>query len=59
VLPAVGLAFAGLSSGTLALLSGFSRAMAAVIIAALALGVIYLARRASASLPPGTRMRGS
>src|SRR5262245_37244450 len=45
VLPVVALAFAGLSSGTLALLSGFSRAMAVVVTAGLALGVLGLARR--------------
>ena len=43
VLPVVGLAFAGLSSGTLVLLSGLSRVMAVVVAAALALGVAYLA----------------
>src|SRR5262245_16175130 len=45
VLPVVALAFAGLSSGTLALLSGFSRAMAVMVTAGLALGVLCLARR--------------
>jgi hypothetical protein len=39
VLPVVGLAFAGLSSGTLALLSGFSRVAAIALLATLALAV--------------------
>jgi hypothetical protein len=43
VLPVIGLAFAGLSSGTLALLSGLSRAMTLVVAAALVAGVAYLA----------------
>jgi hypothetical protein len=47
VLPVVGLAFAGLSSGTLALLSGISRVMAVVITTALVMGVAYLGWRAS------------
>ncbi len=42
VLPVVGLAFAGLSSGTLAILSGVSRVMTIVVAAALALGVVHL-----------------
>jgi hypothetical protein len=43
VLPVVGLAFAGLSSGTLALMSGLSRAMALAVAAVLVLGVLRLA----------------
>jgi hypothetical protein len=43
VIPVVGLAFVGLSSGTLALLADLSRIATAFIFAALALGVIYLA----------------
>jgi hypothetical protein len=43
VIPVVGLAFVGLSSGTLALLADLSRIATAFIFAAVALGVIYLA----------------
>jgi hypothetical protein len=43
VLPVVGLAFTGLASGTLALLANLSRVATAFILAAVALGVIYLA----------------
>jgi len=46
VLPVVGLAFAGLSSGTLALLSGLSRAMAVAVMIGLAVGVAVLGARA-------------
>jgi hypothetical protein len=42
VLPVVGLAFAGLSSGTVVLLSTLSRASALVLLAALVAGVTYL-----------------
>jgi hypothetical protein len=42
VLPVVGLVFAGLSSGTLALLSGLSRIATAVLFVVLAAGVAYL-----------------
>jgi hypothetical protein len=43
VLPVVGLAFSGLSSGTLTLLSTLSRVMAVAVMAALAVSVVYLA----------------
>lgn len=43
VLPVVGLAFTGLASGTLALLADLSRIATALVFAAVALGVIYLA----------------
>jgi hypothetical protein len=43
VLPVAGLAFTGLASGTLALLADLSRIATALIFAAVALGVIYLA----------------
>ena len=43
VMPVLGLAFAGLSSGTLALLSTGSRVAIAIVLAALASGVVYLA----------------
>jgi len=46
VLPVIGLAFAGLSSGTLALLSGLSRGMAVMVILGLAVGVAVLGARA-------------
>jgi hypothetical protein len=42
VLPVVGLVFAGLSSGTLALLSGASRILSGVVLVALALVVAWL-----------------
>src|SRR5262245_26257690 len=58
VLPVVALAFAGLSSSTIAVLSGFSQAIAVAIIAGLAFGVIYLARRVPTSLlPPAAETR--
>src|SRR5438876_11964997 len=46
VLPVVGLVFAGLSSTTLALLSGASRVLTLVVFAALLLSVAYLAWQA-------------
>lgn len=46
VLPVVGLAFAGLSSGTLKFLSETSRVATLVVLGALTLGVAYLAWRA-------------
>ncbi|PYN79452.1 MAG: hypothetical protein DMD96_18260 [Candidatus Rokuibacteriota bacterium] len=46
VLPVVGLAFAGLSSGTLALLSGASRVLSAVVFVALVLVVGWLGSQA-------------
>jgi len=42
VIPVVGLAFAGLSSGTLAVLAELSRAATAFVLIAVALGVAYL-----------------
>jgi hypothetical protein len=42
VLPVVGLVFAGLSSGTLALLSQFSRVSAVVVVAALLIAIAWL-----------------
>jgi hypothetical protein len=51
VLPVVGLAFAGLSSGTLALLSGLSRVMTVVVAIALCLGIAHLALMTSRSGP--------
>ena len=51
VLPVVGLAFAGLSSGTLALLSGLSRVIGAVVLIGLGAGVVYLAWLVGASSP--------
>jgi hypothetical protein len=52
VLPVVGLAFAGLSSGTLAVLSGLSRVMAVAVMVGLAIGVIRLGARAGRLEPP-------
>jgi hypothetical protein len=43
VIPVVGLAFAGLSSGTLALLASLSRIMTALVFVSLAVGIVYLA----------------
>jgi hypothetical protein len=51
VLPVVGLAFAGLSSGTLAFLSGLSRVMAVVVVVGLSLAVAVLGLRAGRSRP--------
>jgi hypothetical protein len=48
VLPVVALAFAGLSSGTLAALAGLSRWGSAALIAALAVGVLWLGARVGA-----------
>ena len=45
VLPVVGLVFAGLSSGTLALLSGLSRLASAVVLIGLLAGIAYLGWR--------------
>ena len=42
VIPVVGLAFVGLSSGTLAMLAGLSRVATTFVLIAVALGVIYL-----------------
>jgi hypothetical protein len=49
VLPVVGLVFAGLSSGTLALLSGLSRVMSLVVLVALTIAVAWLGWQAGAS----------
>lgn len=45
VMPVVGLAFVGLSSGSIALLSSLSTVATAMVIVGMALGVIYLAWR--------------
>jgi len=50
VLPVVGLDFAGLSSGTLALLSGASRVLSAVVLVALTLVVAWLGWQAGPAL---------
>jgi len=44
VLPVIGLAFAGLSSGALVLLAELSRVATAVVFIAVLLGVLYLGR---------------
>jgi hypothetical protein len=49
VLPVVGLVFAGLSSGTLALLSGVSRILSLVVLVALTIAVTWLGWQAGAS----------
>src|ERR1700693_4133097 len=53
VLPIVGLAFSGLSSGTLTLFSTLSRVSIAVVLAAMGLAVLWLGWRAGAP-PPGS-----
>jgi hypothetical protein len=53
VLPVVGLAFAGLSSGTLALLSGLSRLAGAIVLIGLSAGIAYLGWRVGPA--PSTR----
>jgi hypothetical protein len=50
VLPVVGLVFAGLSSGTLALLSGLSRLMSLVVLVALTIAVAWLGWQTGAAL---------
>ena len=62
VLPVVGLVFAGLSSGTLALLSGLSRVLSLVVLIALTVAVAWLGWQAGAALdggPAGSRRSGS
>ena len=49
VLPVVGLMFAGLSSGTLALLSGASRILSAVVLVALTIVVVWLGWQAGST----------
>jgi len=53
VLPVVGLAFVGLSSGTLALLAQLSQVATAFVFIAVALGVIYLGWRIGKSVSAG------
>src|SRR5438094_10329981 len=50
VLPVVGLVFAGLSSGTLALLSGISRVSSVVAMVALTVVVAWLGRHAGSTV---------
>lgn len=57
VLPVVGLAFVGLSSATLALLSTLSSVMAVGLPAAMALGVVYLSWLTGRRDAPGPRQR--
>ena len=56
VLPVVGLAFAGLASGTLALLSGASRVLSAGVLIALVFVVAWLGWQAGSA--PAARTRG-
>lgn len=51
VLPVVGLAFAGLSSGTLGLLAGLSRVTTPLLLSVLAAGVAYLGWAAGGARP--------
>ena len=55
VIPVVGLAFAGLSSGTLALLASLSRIVTALVFLSLAAGVVYLAWRTGEERRPPPR----
>ena len=55
VLPVVGLVFAGLSSGTLALLSGVSRVLSLVVLVALTIAVAWLGWQAGASAGDSAR----
>ena len=55
VIPVIGLAFAGLSSGTLAFLSGMSRVMTVVVLLGLAAAVGVLAWRAGEAREPAPR----
>jgi hypothetical protein len=50
VIPVVGLAFVGLSSGTLTVLAGLSRVATAFVLIAVALGVVCLGWRVGKSL---------
>jgi hypothetical protein len=50
----VGLAFTGLSSGTLTLFSTLSRISIAVVLAAMSIAVLWLGWRAGASTGDGT-----
>jgi hypothetical protein len=53
VLPVIGLAFVGLSSGTLALLAELSRLATTLVFIAVALGVVYLGWRADGRVGKG------
>lgn len=55
VLPVVGLAFAGLTSGMLTLLSSLSRVTSAVVLVGLLAGVVYLSWRVGQALPSSRR----
>ena len=56
VIPVVGLAFVGLSSGTLAWLSQLSTVATTVVIAGMTAGVIYLGWRAGEAAGPARRL---
>jgi hypothetical protein len=65
VIPVVGLAFVGLSSGTLVLLAEVSRVATGLVFVAVALGVIYFAwvagglvTQGGREIPPGSAGRG-
>jgi hypothetical protein len=53
VIPVAGLAFVGLSSGTLALLAQLSRVGTVFVLVAFALGVIYLGWRIGRNVSAG------
>jgi hypothetical protein len=60
VIPVVGLAFAGLSSGTLAFLASLSRVTTAVVLVGLVAAVVYLGWRTGAGpVPPARPVGGS
>jgi len=59
VLPVIGLAFVGLSSGTLKLLAELSKFSTAVVLAAMTFGVAYFGWTASAHSEPSSRPVGN
>jgi hypothetical protein len=59
VLPIIGLAFVGLSSGTLKLLAELSKFSTAVVLAAMTFGVAYFGWTASAHSEPNSRRVGT
>ena len=56
VIPVVGLAFAGLSSGTLAFLASLSRVMTGLVFAGLVVGILYLGWQAGGVRRPPARL---
>src|SRR5262249_42511775 len=58
VMPVVGLAFVGLSSGTLAWMSGISRASTIAVLGGMTLGILYLGFRIGRSPGHGSAVTG-